>query len=568
MSQSKDGWPWLLAGATVVLAVFFVFPLLFANPLVDPDEGLHASIAQEMVERGDWITPRFLGEPFLDKPILFSWTQALSLRVFGMNEAASRLPGMLFGMLGTVTTGMVGWRLFGRTAGAAAIVIYASMVIPLSLTQVACHDVALVPWVNLAILLFWEADRAVTVKGQWGLTLAIGLLLGLACLTKGLVGVALVGVAYGTYLLATRRLTLAACLRGAAALAVAGLVASSWYVAMEVRNPGYLHYYFVDRHLLGYASDSQRHGNKPIWYYLPILLGGGLPWITYLPAGLRQWWASRAQRSSGGADNGAMALVLCWLLGGLLFLSLASSKLITYVWPLFPALAILMALICSRWIEGRLAEPARRWFAANLWFSCLIGPVFLPAAMLAAQQLLDVRFSAVVWGTGIVAALVSWLPLLFCRAGRLHRTLAAGGMALAAQFAVVISVIAPPAAQVHSARELAQYFNQRGAIPSRVVILEDRVGSLVFYLHPRLRAALRADQLQPMHAEDLVQTAVPEPDALIALPDQRLRRAERCLSLDGVGYERVGRYRLYSPAQLQAIQARSAAKSNGATRCR
>src|SRR5580698_3082198 len=83
----------------VVAAVVFGCPLLIAYriPLLDPDEGLHASIAQEMVERGDWLVPRQFGEPFLDKPILYFWAEALSLRCFGMNEAAVRLPGMVFG---------------------------------------------------------------------------------------------------------------------------------------------------------------------------------------------------------------------------------------------------------------------------------------------------------------------------------------------------------------------------------------------------------------------------------------------------------------------------------------
>ena len=76
-------------------------------PLVDPDEGLHASVAQEMVERGDWIVPRMLHQPFLDKPILYFWAVALSLKAFGMSEAAVRLPGLLFG-IGNVDHGSLG----------------------------------------------------------------------------------------------------------------------------------------------------------------------------------------------------------------------------------------------------------------------------------------------------------------------------------------------------------------------------------------------------------------------------------------------------------------------------
>ena len=80
-----------LAMLAVALAgVMFVFPLAVRFPLLDPDEGLHASIAQEMVERGNWVTPHFLGRPFLDKPIFYFWVQAASLWLFGPSEAAVR----------------------------------------------------------------------------------------------------------------------------------------------------------------------------------------------------------------------------------------------------------------------------------------------------------------------------------------------------------------------------------------------------------------------------------------------------------------------------------------------
>ena len=81
--------------------------------MFDPDEGLHAAIAQEMAGRGDYVTPRFLGEPFLDKPILFFWTEALSLRLFGHNESAVRVPPLLFGLAGMLSVALLGRTLFG-----------------------------------------------------------------------------------------------------------------------------------------------------------------------------------------------------------------------------------------------------------------------------------------------------------------------------------------------------------------------------------------------------------------------------------------------------------------------
>lgn len=564
MGNSRDGLPWLLASGLVLVVIFFAFPLLLSNPLVDPDEGLHASIAQEMVEQGDWVTPSFLGEPFFDKPILFSWTQALSLKVFGMTEGASRLTGMVFGLLGVLTTGLVGWRLMGRTVGAVAVILYASSVLPLALTQVASHDVALIPWINLAVLLFWEADRVTTRRGQVACTLAIGGALGLACLTKGLVGVALVGVAYGSYLLLTRRLTAGACVRGAGALTVAGLIASAWYFAMESRHPGYLYYYFVERHLLGFATSTQRHAGESFWFYLPILLWGSLPWITYLPAGLREWWLRRqdtrfASRMKS-VDNGGMVLLLCWVIGGTILMTVAKSKLITYIWPVFPPLMILLAVVWSRMIEGRLTESARRWLTWNFAFSCLAAPLFLPIGLTLAQLLFDVRFPWPVWVLGTIAALFSLAPLLIWRMGRPAEALAAGGMAIGAQFTVIMAFIAPPAATANSAIDLARYLNHLGELPSRIVIVEDRVGSLVFYLDPELRADLQKTRIEAVRAWQMPGLRVYEPDAVIAMAEHRSAWTRRYIDLTAAEGQRAGRYRIYNPSELRTMQNVTAAR--------
>ena len=106
--STRAGAPWL-----VLLATLYVLPLVIPFPLLDPDEGLHAAITQEMLARGDWVLPRFLGQPFLDKPILFFWTQEASFRLFGEHEASARLPGLLFGALGALTTGWLAASILG-----------------------------------------------------------------------------------------------------------------------------------------------------------------------------------------------------------------------------------------------------------------------------------------------------------------------------------------------------------------------------------------------------------------------------------------------------------------------
>src|SRR3954469_25247331 len=134
----------------VVALVLVVAPLAANAPLFDPDEGLHAAIAQEMVSSGDYVTPTFLGEPFLDKPILFFWAEAVSLRLLGNREAAVRLPPLLFGLLGMIGVAALGRALFDEATGLVAGVAYGTMLLPLGVSEVAVHDVAVVPFMCAA----------------------------------------------------------------------------------------------------------------------------------------------------------------------------------------------------------------------------------------------------------------------------------------------------------------------------------------------------------------------------------------------------------------------------------
>ena len=152
----------LLISIVACVAGIYLYPLALGTPLMDPDEGIHATIAQEMVERGDYIIPRYLGVPFRDKPILFSAAQAVSLRVFGMNEAAVRLPGVLFALLGCVTTALLARRMFDPESAMYATLASLTLVLPAVLTQSPAHDVALVPFINLLVLSFWEQEKTAT----------------------------------------------------------------------------------------------------------------------------------------------------------------------------------------------------------------------------------------------------------------------------------------------------------------------------------------------------------------------------------------------------------------------
>lgn len=355
--------------------VLYLGPLLLNAPLTDPDEGLHAAISQEMVERGDLIVPRFVGRAFFDKPILFFWAQAASMRLFGMSTAAARLPGMVFALLGIATTGWLACVLFAdarRTSrppgGWVAAGFYATMVLPFVLAQAPVHDIALVPFTNVALGLLWRADRnsgSALRKAGGALrpskdairdSVLAGVALGLSILTKGLEGIAMVGVGFAVYLLVTRTLTRRLVLLGTFVVVVAVLVALPWYIAMDAREPGYLRYYFLNRHVLGFTTETQRHGGQPWWYYLPLLVAGSLPWIGYV----------RRQALSDAPGK----LLWIWAAASLILLSLSNSKAVTYILPVMPAVAL---------IASRSHTVVRRWQPIGIGAAIIYGGAIVAA---------------------------------------------------------------------------------------------------------------------------------------------------------------------------------------------
>jgi hypothetical protein len=531
----------LFAGVALAL---IVAPLLASAPLFDPDEGLHAAIAQEMLQRGDYVTPTFRGEPFLDKPILFFWAEAASLRLFGRHEAAVRIPPLLFGLFGMITVALLGRALFDESAGLLAGIVYGTMVLPMGVSEVAVHDVGVVPFMCLAALCLVHVDNGGSI---WKAGLVAGVALGLSILTKGLVGVVFTGIL--AVCLTVRRPASWLGLRFALALAVAVAVAvaAPWYIAMEHAHPGYLHYYFVERHLRGYLTATQRHAGRPLWYYVPIVLGGALPWTAYLAGALRD--ATRGPRAS--PEAGRRLVLWGWFATGLVFLSIGESKLVTYALPLFPALALIVGEYVARRhaVGGGPVDPLFR-MALVAQAAAL---ALLPAIGL---LLLKWKFDEMrpQWWFGIL--LVSLLIAFTAR--RAFRSSSEYGVidgivrvSVMALFGLMI--VAPRAAAWMTSRDLAAALNTAGALPSRVWVVDERIGSLIFYLDPALRAEASADRVDTAtFPEAMTRLRVDPPDALLAVRNSQLPRFLRMFPSPPAAEAHAGTFTVFRVETLRA----------------
>jgi hypothetical protein len=168
---------------------------------------------------------------------------------------------------------------------------------------------------------------------------------------------------------------------------------------------------------------------------------------------------------------------------------------------------------------------------------------------LAVGKMFRVDFSPAVWTAVMIAGVAPLVPLLFFFRKKWRAMLTASIASTALQFVAAIAFVLPPIAGQLTAKQLAAYFNARGAMPERLVVAGERVGSLVFYLDPQLRRRLRIGQIEQVDlkkAEEETASQFPlVATDVVAVPRRRAKEAEKYLDLRGWTSQTVGRYRLY-----------------------
>ena len=346
----------------VLLGVLW-FVGLGSRSLISPDEGRYASIALEMARSGDWITPRLNGLIYFEKPVMQYWIGALAFLAFGVSEFSARFWPALSGFLTLLLVGYTAARLWGRESGIRALAIAASMTWVVGNSHFLTLDAGLTFFLTIvlcAVLLAEGAASDAVARRRW-IWLAWAAMAG-AVLSKGLVGIV---IPAGVLVITSLWRRDAALVRGMhwlSGLLILFALAAPWFVMVSMRNPIFAQFFFVHEHFTRYLTTvHQRQGAW--WYYVPLLLGGMLPWTGALP-----WLARRSAPESGRRAGQARDLLVVWCAFVLLFFSASGSKLPSYILPMFPALALLAARALRdaqpnalRW---HLLVPALVWVVA------------------------------------------------------------------------------------------------------------------------------------------------------------------------------------------------------------
>jgi 4-amino-4-deoxy-L-arabinose transferase-like glycosyltransferase len=418
--------------------------------LSEPDEARYAEIAREMLVLGDWVTPHLNFVKYFEKPPLVYWATAAAFAGFGISEFTAHLPSLLSGLATIALTVWLAANMYGSSAAVILLPILALGPLFGICAQVLTLDMSLTFWLTLAMVDVWlgwcsnpsgntigpparahpATPRFFSAPQTWyRLTY---LATAVAILVKGPVAAILVGGVALLFLLPHGGWRALRPALDGTGFALALAVALPWFVLVSWRNPEFLHFFVVDQHLARYLWTNEH--SEPVWFFLPLIPVALAPWGLLLlldPPVLRDALAPPTW-------SPATRLLAIWAAVTVVFFSLSTSKLLTYILPAIPPLSVLAA----RAIELGLAHGRR----AGLW---RIGRLFLVAGPIASLCGAVLPFLVHHWRMpvvaprlvvgGLVLAATGWVLGRLARYDRPYAALGALALGWFTLFIVVVS---------------------------------------------------------------------------------------------------------------------------------
>ncbi len=445
-----------LVGAAIAVAYLSTIGWF---PMSEPDEARYAEIPREMLARGDWITPYLNHVKYFEKPPLLYWLVAGSYAVFGFHELCARLWPVLFAFVGMAVTYGLGASMWNARTGAVAVALLASSPLYFGLSQVLSLDMPLAALLLVAVGAFWIAythpprRRAAVALFYAAMALAV--------LTKGPVSVLLVVGLVAAFVILRWEWSILGWLLSPSGLLLFVAIALPWHLAVGLRNPEFAEFYVVDQHLKRYLSPHEHQ--EPLWFYVPVILGGAAPWVLLclcLPAAWRPPLLALLRRQAPPAT----LYTVLWAVVVFVFFSLSGSKLATYVLPLFPALALLMA----RGLDVGLERYPRSLRRAAMVVTC-IGVLLIVAAFVVGEVVDDPNGPTIVSRlllSGSLILVVGAAAVYFARKGDALSSLA--GLVVAMLCFQLVAI---------SGRNLARSYKELGLTIAQHASREDLVVS-------------------------------------------------------------------------------------------
>lgn len=314
-----------------IFLVSIFFMMLGVRPLSIPDEANYAEIAREMFVTHDYFTPYLNGIKFFEKPILLYWLGVFIAKIFGFHLWSLRAVNAVLGIAGCFFTYLTAKKLYDHKTGIIAACILATSMLYFILAHMYTMDLSISVLMAMTLYAFILGVKDPAHRLQYFIIAAIAA--GFAILMKGLMGIVLPAMIIIAWIAVFQEWKLIRLKEIGICFIITLLIAAPWHWIVSLQNPEFLHFYFVEHHLSRFSSGEIGH-LRPFWYYVPVVFMGLFPWIVFLP---------ETMISSFRKDKKIEMFFSLYAIIIFLFFSISKAKLIPYVLPMFPPLAILMA---------------------------------------------------------------------------------------------------------------------------------------------------------------------------------------------------------------------------------
>lgn len=335
-----------------VYLLIYIFPLNF-RPLVIPDETRYAEIGREMIQTGDWITPQLNALRYFEKPVLGYWLNALSIKIFGENSFAIRLPSALsVGLTAIMLILLIRRFTKNNTLMLLCGYVFLTCIVIFIIGTCCVLDSVFTMFVTVSIIaLFFAFIEPVGLKKTL-FFIASGIACGLAFLTKGFLAFLIPTIIIVPFAIWQRQWKDLIRFAGLT-LTSAVLTALPWSIIIYIKEPDFWHYFFWVEHIDRFISPKSGQHPYPLWFFVPTALIGTLPWTFQIVD-------SVFKLMKDSLNNPLVRFCICWFLLPFIFFSISKGKLITYILPCFPPLIILFVLGFGKQDKNANAENLYR----------------------------------------------------------------------------------------------------------------------------------------------------------------------------------------------------------------
>ena len=341
--------------------------------LIPSDEGRYAEIAREILLSGNWVVPRYNGYLYFEKPPLQMWATAFTFQLFGLGEWQARLWTGLTSLFTILLVGYTAYRLWGIRAGTITALVLASSPLWIIGGHFNSLDMGIAFFMSAALctlILALHATENSRAEQFWMLT--CWAMMALSVLSKGLIGVALPGLVLVVYSITGKDWYSWKRLHWLWGILLFFVITTPWFVLITQQHSNFLDFFFIHEHFERFTTNEHQR-SAPWYFFIPLILVGVIPWLLHLPRALFLGFNGRQDNSSTFKP---LWLCLTWVICITVFFSLSNSKLPGYIFPVIPALAMLIGYSIWLLLENKQQLNS---LGFKLWVTQLIifGLLFL-----------------------------------------------------------------------------------------------------------------------------------------------------------------------------------------------